>query len=145
MCSRKVSGTWSKTEAQVHINLLELWTVFRSLNASGKAVLVKTDNSTVVAYINQQGGTKSLTLCLHMRVASLVHSTGNNSLRSTHTRDIKRSGRQSIPGCVAESNRMVTVSTNSSNAIYGNVQTLYRPLCIDKESLTSSVLLQDPR
>ena len=62
----------SKTEAQVHINLLELWAVFRSfqcfkIKVQGKTFLVKTDNSIVVAYINRQEGTKSPTLCLHTR------------------------------------------------------------------------------
>jgi hypothetical protein len=33
----------------------------------GKRVLVKSDNSTVVAYVNKQGGTRSPTLCLHAR------------------------------------------------------------------------------
>lgn len=71
--SRRSSGVWSPDESRAHINLLELWAVFNALRAFeekvlGKRVQVKTDNSTVVAYINRQGGTKSPSLCLHTRV-----------------------------------------------------------------------------
>ena len=61
-------GTWSSAEAFHHINMLELWAVRNSLgdletSVTGKRVLVRSDNTTVVAYINKQGGTKSEPLC----------------------------------------------------------------------------------
>jgi hypothetical protein len=54
----------------VHINVLELLAVSNSLQALsrlviGKRVLIQSDNATVVAYINRQGGTHSRSLCLH--------------------------------------------------------------------------------
>jgi hypothetical protein len=64
------SGTWSAIEAQSHINLLELWAVVNSVQkfegaVTGCNILIQSDNSTVVAYLNKQGGTRSPLLCLH--------------------------------------------------------------------------------
>lgn len=52
----------------MHINQQELQAVFLALihwedQCRGNVVLVSTDNTTVVAYINKQGGTKSKSLC----------------------------------------------------------------------------------
>ena len=60
---------WSEQERLLHINHLELLSVFKALQAfepriRRKLILVKTDNSTVVSYINRQGGTRSPSLCL---------------------------------------------------------------------------------
>ena len=54
-------------KSKLHINYLELKAVlalkeFRNL-CSDKIVLVATDNTTVVSYINKEGGMKSGTLC----------------------------------------------------------------------------------
>jgi hypothetical protein len=66
----EVKGEWTLEESHLHINLLELWAVHRALIMLGhvifnKRLLVKSDNSTVVYYINKQGGTRFPTLCLH--------------------------------------------------------------------------------
>ena len=66
--SGSVSGKWSETESSLHINILELMAVlyaFQSLfrTTYSCAVMVKSDNSTVVAYINKQGGTTCRKLC----------------------------------------------------------------------------------
>jgi hypothetical protein len=65
-------GLWSPQEMVYHINSLELWAVRNSLRelellVLGKKILVRSDNSTVVAYINKQGGTKSESLCRETR------------------------------------------------------------------------------
>ena len=54
-------GTWSVPEGKLHINHLELKVVFLVLKefqdlCSNNIVLVATDNTTVVAYINKEGG-----------------------------------------------------------------------------------------
>ena len=54
-------GTWSLPETKLHINHLELKAVFLALKEfqnlfCNKTVLVATDNTTVVAYINKEGG-----------------------------------------------------------------------------------------
>ncbi|XP_072039388.1 uncharacterized protein [Amphiura filiformis] len=83
------SGLWSPTEAKSHINLLELWAVERTIQAfedqlMGCKFIVQSDNSTVVAYINKQGGTKSPLLCMHtLRLLKKCHHRGM-SLKAIH-------------------------------------------------------------
>ena len=65
---RTARRTWSLPESKLHINHLELKAVFLALKefqdlCSNNIVLVATDNTTVVAYINKEGGMKSDTLC----------------------------------------------------------------------------------
>ena len=65
---KEAYGAWSSSEAELHINVLELKAVmfgfqcfFRSTyNCS---VLIHSDSCTVVSYINKQGGTTSRSLC----------------------------------------------------------------------------------
>ena len=61
-------GSWSVPESKLHINFLELKTVFLALKGfqhlcTARIVLVATDNTTVVAYINKEGGMRSGPLC----------------------------------------------------------------------------------
>ena len=61
-------GSWSAPESNLHINYLELKAVFLALKefqdlCVDKIVLVATDNTTVVAYINKEGGMRSGPLC----------------------------------------------------------------------------------
>ena len=61
-------GLWSDREKRLHINVLELKAVSLALRSfkdqcQNQTVLVATDNSTVVAYINKQGGTHSAERC----------------------------------------------------------------------------------
>ncbi|XP_064415368.1 mitochondrial import receptor subunit TOM5 homolog isoform X4 [Latimeria chalumnae] len=65
---KMVQGLWSKEESNLHINLLELRAVRLPLasllsKVRGSMVLLRTDTTTVVSYINKQGGTKSPSLC----------------------------------------------------------------------------------
>ena len=75
-------GVWSEVESQLHINFLELKAVFLALRSfellcRNQIVLVATDNTTVVAYINKQGGMKSGSLCaLLWRLLSGCHPRG---------------------------------------------------------------------
>ena len=61
-------GLWSDKEKRLHVNVLELKAVSLALQwfkdqCQNQTVLVATDNSTVVAYINKQGGTHSAEMC----------------------------------------------------------------------------------
>ncbi|KAK7909772.1 hypothetical protein WMY93_014456 [Mugilogobius chulae] len=80
-------GTWSPTPR--HINVLEMEAVknvllhFRA-ELEGHHVLVRSDNTTVVAYLNRQGGTRSPPL--HRRAAEILlwANTHLLSLRARH-------------------------------------------------------------
>ena len=65
---RTARGYWSVPESNLHRNYLELKAVFLALKefqdlCTAKIVLVATDNTTVVAYINKEGGMRSGPLC----------------------------------------------------------------------------------
>ena len=82
-------GTWSPQQSALHINLLEMKAVFLVLkfflsHIVNKTVMVRSDNSTVCAYINKMGGTKSLPLC--QEVTSLWNWCWDHNvdLRSLH-------------------------------------------------------------
>jgi hypothetical protein len=60
----EIGGFWTGQETLLHINVLELMAVERTLAhfldiIQGKTVLVSVDNSTAVAYLKRQGGTRS--------------------------------------------------------------------------------------
>ena len=65
---RTARGTWSLPESKLHINYLELKAVFLAIKefqdlCLHKLVLVATDNTTVVSYINKEGDMRSGPLC----------------------------------------------------------------------------------
>ena len=69
------SGRWPPHLSQAHINWLELEAVWLALKefrkaAQGKHVLLNTDNTTVAAYVNKQGGPHSYSLSI--RVEALL-------------------------------------------------------------------------
>ena len=91
----QVAGTWSENLQKQHINYLEMMAVFLGLkhfvkHLENKVVLVKTDNTTVMCYINKQGGTRSPSLCIltwnmfqwaikHKIVLIAQHVSGRNN------------------------------------------------------------------
>lgn len=63
------SGIWSKEEADLHINILELKAVFYCVSSfieelKDSSLQILSDNMTTVYYINKIGGTHSEDLCL---------------------------------------------------------------------------------
>ena len=65
---RHVAGRWDSQQQTNHINILEMLAVVNALHhflplAMNRAVRIQCDNTTVVAYINRQGGTASARLC----------------------------------------------------------------------------------
>ena len=87
-------GLWSPQEKGLHINVLELKAVFLALRhfkdqCQDQTVLVVMDNSTVVAYINKQGGTHSAEMCAFLwRFMTWCHHS-HITLKARH-----------IPGCL---------------------------------------------
>ena len=68
LLDQHVSGVWSDQEKLLHINLLEMKALFLALQSFredviGHHVTAMCDNSTVMAYVNKQGGTVSQALC----------------------------------------------------------------------------------
>ena len=68
---RTVRGLWSREEAAMHINVLELRAIMLALqhfaaHLKGRHVLVRCDNKSAVFHVNRQGGTRS---ALSLRVA----------------------------------------------------------------------------
>ena len=65
--SSEVAGVWSYDQSQLHINMLEMLAVqnalreFDSILPTGR-IQVRSDNTTVVSYIQKQGGTHSHSL-----------------------------------------------------------------------------------
>ena len=63
------AGSWSAQESELHINVLELEAVCRSVVQfvsflKGKSVRLMSDNTTVACYVNKQGGARSVDLSL---------------------------------------------------------------------------------
>ena len=59
-------GRWSEDQSQLHISILEMMAICLALKKAIKyihhsCVMISTDNTTVVSYINKQEGTKLLT------------------------------------------------------------------------------------
>ena len=66
--NQEAQGLWSEQMKSWHINNLELEAVKLTIQKflhvlANKVVLIRSDNTTVVQYINKQGGTRSLHLC----------------------------------------------------------------------------------
>ena len=92
MGDSQILGTWTCIDRKLHINCLELKAVIFALKhwapvLQGHQVMIATENSTVVSYINKQGGTRSPTL-LRLTV-DLFLWLENIIVRARH-----------IPGCL---------------------------------------------
>ena len=86
---RTLSGTWNRKETSFHINMLEMMAVRNALEGllpqlRKTSVSLAVDNSTVVAYINNQGGTKSQDLCLLTREILLFCQKNQICLQVRH-------------------------------------------------------------
>ena len=109
-------GTWSLPESKLHINQLELKAVFLALKefrtlVSNKTVLIATDNTTVVAYINKEGGDEiGLPVCPTVENTVLVYQAASNTQGMSHPRPAERDSRQAIQAWPYHSNRVVTSS-----------------------------------
>ena len=66
--TEQIQGSWEEKERDLHINTLEMRAIQYALynfkdRVRGQTVLAKSDNLTVVSYINKEGGTRSKNLC----------------------------------------------------------------------------------
>ncbi len=90
MCNgHAAAGIWTGSRLQWHINCLELLAVWLALRhfkglLHDKHVLVRTDNTATVAYINHQGGLRSRRLSQLARHLLLWSQKHLRSLRAVH-------------------------------------------------------------
>lgn len=85
----EASGLWSSVDLKFHINYLELKAVWLGLRefltfVRGSTVVAMTDNTTVVGYIRNQGGTRSRVLAELSRDLLLWTEEHDITLRSRH-------------------------------------------------------------
>nr|XP_055041436.1 uncharacterized protein LOC129429021 [Misgurnus anguillicaudatus] len=83
------SGVWTAPQLHWQINCRELWAVYLGLlrfatELRGKDVLVRTDNTATVAYINRQGGLRSRHMSHLARHLLLWSQKHLRSLRAIH-------------------------------------------------------------
>ena len=69
--SLSFNGRWSEDQSQLYINTLEMMAIRIALKKAMKYihlsyVIISTDNTSVISYINKQGGTYSPNLCIEV-------------------------------------------------------------------------------
>ena len=92
---RTAAGVWAPQERSLHINVLEMLAVHRAITRWRSVllceqILLSTDNTTVVAYVNRQGGTISPTMLettfdLFRLVDGMARSFGIDTFRARPT------------------------------------------------------------
>ena len=148
----KIQGRWTQEEASLHINILELKVALFALESFAKVyqmtnahVRFKTDNIPAQAYINHQGGTKSVGLCNQAQELwkwCLLHQT---SL-------CRASLKNSQPGCrpsfthFQRSHRVDDKSTFPQRSIIiTSSKPIDRPVCFSSEQTVSNLLQLETR
>ena len=128
-------GSWSLPESKLHINHLELKAVFLALKefrtlCYNKTVLIATDNTTVVAYINKEGGDEvGITVCPTVENPVLVYQTADNPQGTSHPRPAERDSRQAIQAWPDHSNRVVTSSRSIPSCMLKVAPATSGPVC----------------
>ena len=144
-------GTWSLPESKLHINHLELKAVFLALKefrtlVCNKTVLIATDNTTVVAYINKEGGDEvGLTVCPTVENPVLVHQTTGDPQGSSYPRPAERDSRQAIQTWPDHSNRVVTSSSSVPGCMLKVAPATSGPVCHQIQQQTATVCVTGAR
>ena len=144
-------GTWSLPESKLHINHLELKAVFLALKefrtlVCNKTVLIATDNTTVVAYINKEGGDEvGLTVCPTVENPVLVHQTTGDPQGTSHPRPAERDSRQAIQTWPDHSNRVVTSSSSVPGCMLKVAPATSGPVCHQIQQQTATVCVTGAR
>ena len=116
-------GLWSDREKRLHINVLELRAVSLALQSfkdqcQNQTVLVATDNSTVVAYINKQGGTHLAEMCaLLWKIMTWCHHY-QITLKARH-----------IPGCLDVMADLLSRSNQVQSTEWSLHPQLFKQIC----------------
>ena len=137
-------GTWSFPESRLYINYRELKVVFLALKefqdlCQDNIVIIATDNTTVVAYINKEGGMRSGPLCsLLWRILTWAPTSGY-SQSLTHPRLAEYSSRQAIQARPDYSNRMASPSIGLPGNMRQVAPATDRPFCDKVQQQAGSI------
>ena len=116
-------GVWSPLEGRLHINFLEMKAVLLALRqlehlCKDQIVLVATDNTTVVSYINKRGYEVRLSLCPPLETPVLVPSQGHNAKGKAHSGLLKCDSRQAFSAQSSDSDRMVSLPSGFQSVVF---------------------------
>ena len=146
-----LSGLWSNKEAQLHINVLELKAVLLALkgfqeNLQGQSMLICSDNSTVVSYLNKEEGTHSIEMCaLIWRILAFTNSR-RIQIRARHVPgSLKCDSRLPIKKGQGHTNRVVPSPTDIQPNLQSLAHTIGRPVCNSSKLQTSNLCISCPR
>ena len=138
-------GVWSLPESKLHINHLELKAFFLALKqfqdlCTNKIVLVATDNTTVVSYINKEGGMRSGPLCaLLWRILTWCTGKPGDAQGPTHPRPSKCGSRQVIQDGPDHSNRVVPSARGFPGTFQGMASATDRLICYEVQQQAASI------
>ncbi len=142
-----VSGVWTGPQLHWHINCLELLAVHLALNRlkrrlRGKHVLVRTDSTATVAYINRQGGLRSRRMSQLTRHLLLWSRKHLRSLRAIHIPGLlNRTGRRAVTSCAPR--RMETPFPDGPADLATFWTRTGRPVRVPRDVALPVVLLPD--
>ena len=149
LLDQHVSGVWSDQEKLMHINLLEMMALFLGLQAFredviGHHVTGMCDNSTVMAYVNKQGGTVSRTLFVDQPPSEMDGEFRRPSRCEVSTRAEQCPGRRSQPSRASSRDRVVSPPSGGEIAASCVGQSVDRSFCDVPQRETAPVLLASP-
>ena len=145
-----LSGLWSNKEAQLYISVMELKAVFLALKGlqerlQGQRVLICSDNSTVVSYLNKEVGTHSIEMCaLLWRILAFTNSR-RIQIRARHV-----SGSLNvIADSLSRRDKVIQTEWSLHQQIFNQICSLAhtngRPVCNSSKSQTSNLCISCPR
>ena len=110
-------GRWTEDQSQLHINMLKMMAIRLALKQAitfirHSCIMISTDNTTLVSYINKQGGTHS-TMRRSLGNSQLVSGTRHRYHCSSHSRQIQHSCRSPIKIRQTYQDRMGSGSNSS--------------------------------
>ncbi len=142
------SGLWTGPRLLWHINCLELWAVHLALRQFrplllGKHVLVRTDNTAAVSYINRLGGIRSHRMSQLARHLLLWSHTQFKSLRAVHIPGQLNRAADALSRPAHVPRRMATPSRDDPADLESIRGSSGRPVCLPRVLPLPAVLLPD--
>ena len=151
MAERTASGRWSEAMKELHINVLELNAIWLGLQAfedtlQDSNVAIMCDNVSAIAYLRNQGGTRSQQMC------RMAIDTCEWAEKRSHDTDTQTSpwasqcvSRSSEPQRSDSENRMESESSRSTACIPSLGQSTCGSVCTQVKHQTSNIHVSDSR